>query len=614
MTTEQMLITAVLAATVAMFLWGRWRHDMVALAALIACVLAGLVPAADAFAGFGHPAVITVACVLVLSRGLQASGAIDALTRRILPSEAPPLATLAILTGTTAALSGVMNNVGALAMMMPVALQAANRAGWPPGRMLMPLAFGSILGGMTTLIGTPPNLIVSAFRADALGQGFAMFDFFPVGIVVAITGIAFVTLIGWRLVPERARSGVAGFEAGAYMAEARVADGAKAVGMSLAEIEDKLEAADAQVLGLIRREVRLRAPRRSTRLRADDILVLEAEPDALTEALSTLGLDLVEAVDPDGEGAENGEDDAEGGGKAKGDKDKDTDRSEDNEVALIELVVLPGAVLIGRSSSGLNLRQRYHINLLALSRQGRRTIRRLRDAEFRAGDVLLVQGAADTIAEFASDHGCLPLAERPLRLPDHRRLVIAVAIFATAVALAATGLVLPAIAFAGGVLAVMATGVVPPRVVYEAIDWPVVVLLACMLPVAGALQATGTADLVARQLIGLAGADRQVLALALILVMAMTLSDLMNNAATVAVMAPIALGLAAGFDANPDAFLMAVAIGGSCAFLTPIGHQNNTLILGPGGFRFGDYWRLGLPLEAIVVAVAVPMIVVVWGL
>jgi di/tricarboxylate transporter len=479
--------------------------------------------------------------------------------------------------------------------------------------MLMPLAFGSILGGMTTLIGTPPNLIVSAFRADALGQGFAMFDFSPVGVTVALAGVVFVTQIGWRLVPERPRSGVEGFEAGAYMTEARAREGAKAVGMTLAAIEEELAAADAQVLGLIRHDIRLRAPRRATRLRAEDILVLEAEPKALTEALSTLGLDLVEAIEPDK--GKTGEDDAEDPDETDGDtKDASGERAGDGDAVLVELVVPPTATLIGRSARGLNLRRRYHINLLALSRQGRRTIRRLREAEFRAGDVLLVQGAAETIAEFAADHGCLPLAERPLRLPDRRRLVTAVAIFAAAVTLAASGLVPPAVAFAGGVLAVMATGVVPPRTVYEAIDWPVIVLLACMLPVAGALQATGTADLAARQIIGLAGDGRPVLALVLILVLAMTLSDLMNNAATVAVMAPIALGLARGLDASPDAFLMAVAIGGSCAFLTPIGHQNNTLILGPGGFRFGDYWRLGLPLEVIVVAVAVPMIVAVWGL
>jgi len=607
MTTDQILITAILALTVAMFLWGRWRHDMVALAALLACVAAGLVPAAESFAGFGHPAVITVACVLVLSRGLQNSGAVDALARRLLPGDAPPVATLAIMTGTAAALSGVMNNVGALALMMPVALQAAERSGWPPGRMLMPLAFGSILGGMTTLIGTPPNLIVSAFRADALGQGFAMFAFAPVGLSVALAGVAFLTLVGWRFVPERPRSGVAAFEAGAYMTEARVPEDAKAVGMTLAEIEKKLAAADAQVLGLIRREIRLRAPRRTTTVRAGDILVLEAEPDALTEALSTLGLDLVEAVVP-GEGKDGKNKNKTGEpGAADGDDGKATpDRTTDRDSVLAELVVPPAATLIGRSARSLNLRLRYQINLLAVSRQGRRTIRRLREAEFRAGDVLLVQGAPETIAEFAADHGCLPLAERPLRLPDHRRLVTAVAIFAAAVLAAASGIAPPAVAFAGGVLAVMATGVVPPRAVYEAIDWPVIVLLACMLPVAGAMQATGTADLAARQLIGLAGTERPVLALALMFVLSMMFSDVMNNAATVAVMAPVALGIASGIGANPDAFLMAVAIGGSSAFLTPIGHQNSTLILGPGGFRFSDYW--------LVVTVAVPMIVLVWGL
>ena len=279
----------------AMFLWGRWRHDMVALAGLLACVLAGLVRPADAFAGFGHPAVITVACVLVLSRGLQTSGAVDALARVVLPSSAGPTLTIGALTGLGALLSAFMNNVGALALLMPVAIQIARRQELPPGRVLMPLAFGSILGGMTTLIGTPPNLIVSGFR-DRTGAGtFAMFDFTPVGIVVAAAGIALIALVGWRLVPARKQAGFEGFESGAYLTEARVPEGSKAVGKTLREIDAALEQADAQIIGLVRNEVRVSAPNPGRTVRAGDILVIEAEAEALAGALSSLGLKLEEA-------------------------------------------------------------------------------------------------------------------------------------------------------------------------------------------------------------------------------------------------------------------------------------------------------------------------------
>lgn len=613
MTTDQGLIFLILAATLVLFLWGRWRHDMVAIAALLATVAAGLVPAAEAFAGFGHPAVITVAAVLVLSHGLQTSGAIDLLVQRILPQSSRPVLMLAVLAAVTALLSGFMNNVGALALMMPVALQTARRIGWPPGRLLMPLSFASMLGGMTTLIGTPPNLIASGFRADATGAGFRMFDFTPVGLAVALAGIAFITLVGWRLVPARKRAGVEGFEASAYITEVHVPKGAKAVGMSLAGVEEQLGNADAQVLGLVRNDIRLRAPRLRTEVREDDIIVIEAEPEGVASALAALGMKLEEDVDltdsRSGTEGDPGTPETEAGEAAA-----KPARTEENDVVLIEFVVTPGSGLIARSATELDLRSRHGINLLALSRQGRRSIGRLKRTRFEAGDVLLLQGTPEALRGFAAENGLLPLAERPLRLPGARRVGQAVGIFLAAIALAVSGITSAAVAFTAGVLGVMATRVVPPRRTYEAIDWPVIVLLGALLPVADAMEATGAAGLIARLLVDAVATGGAIAVLVVIFVITMTLSDLMNNAATVAVMAPIALGVAATLGANPDAFLMAVAIAASCAFLTPISHQNNTLILGPGGFRFGDYWRLGLPLELIVLTAAVPMIALVWGI
>jgi di/tricarboxylate transporter len=632
MTLDQALVLAILAGALALFLWGRWRHDVVALAALLAAIVAGLVPAEEAFAGFGHPAVITVACVLVLSRGLQTSGAIDLLAQRVLPTSAPPLTTLAGLTGLTALLSGFMNNVGALALMMPVAIQTAAKLGWPPGRILMPLAFGSILGGMTTLIGTPPNLIVSAFRDEAMGGGFAMFDFAPVGLAVAAAGVAFISLVGWRLVPKRKRAGVEGFDAGAYLTEARVPGTARAIGMTLREVEERLDEANAQVLGLVRNEIRLRTPSLGARVREGDILVIEAEPEGVASALAALGMKLEEDVAPADEKEEPHRGDEVAGppdkraGSARSGLDDDEDDAGDEEakakpppgeegdVALVELVVPPNSSLIRRNPTEIGLRRRHHVNLLALSRQGRRAIGRLKQVSFLAGDVLLVQGTQEDVRAFASEFGLLPLAERAIRIPDRRRIFLVVGIFLAAVAVAATGLLPAAVAFAGGVLAVMVSRVMPPRAIYTAIDWPVIVLLGALLPVADAMQTTGAAGLLAGLLVDNVAVAGGAVVLTVLLVLTMTLSDLMNNNATVAVMAPIGLGAAAALGANPDAFLMAIAIGGSCAFLTPIGHQNNTLILGPGGFRFGDYWRLGLPLEVLVVAVAVPMILLVWGL
>lgn len=614
-----MLVMGLLLATMTLFLWGRWRHDMVALGALLACVLTGLVPSQQAFAGFGHPAVITVACILVLSRGLQNSGVVDALTRHVLPAKAGPTLTIAALTGLATVLSGFMNNVGALALLMPVAIQLSARLDLPPGRVLMPLAFGSILGGMITLIGTPPNLIVAGFRAESGPAGFGMFDFTPVGLAVASVGVAFVALVGWRLVPARKRASVEDFKTGAYLTEARVPKDSKVVGKTLRQVEAALEETDAQVVGLIRNEVRLTAPHPHRMVLAGDILVIEAEVKALPSALSMLGLKLEEAkqdeLRKDSENEEGGKSDRE----AKATKtttDVNTDAEKpppSDDIVLVELAVLPQSDLVGRSASDIQLRTHYGINMLAVSRQGRRSTARLRTMIIRASDVLLMQGPPEAIAGFASDTGCVPLAERSLRIPNRRNALLSSGILALAIGAATLGLS-AAVAFAAGVLVTMILRTVPLRQVYTAIDWPVIVLLAALIPVAGAMESTGAADLVARFLLDSVAQGHAVIGLALILIVTMTLSDLMNNAATAAMMCPIALGTAGQLGASADPFLMAVAVGASCAFLTPIGHQNNTLILGPGGFRFGDYWRLGLPLELLVVAVSVPMLLLVWPL
>ena len=637
---------------------------MVAIAALLACVLSGLVQPGDAFAGFGHPAVVTVACVLVLSRALQTSGAVDALTQAVLPAGAGPTLSIGALTLLAAVLSAFMNNVGALALLMPVALQLSNRLELPPGKLLMPLAAASILGGTTTLIGTPPNLIVSGFRANQPGMsGFGMFEFTAVGLPLTLVGIVFIVVLGWRLVPARSQAAGGRFDTGAYITEARVLADSRVAGMRLRELEGDLDEADAQIVGLVRNDVRMIAPSGGRLIRAGDILVIEADIEALAKLVSRLGLELEEAKAPEKKSedaaalpsaqndtrAHNGstqpstpapasaelvvaeeasavvgkspardsapapapEPDAQSAEKAA---TEDAGEARTDDIILMELVVRPESALNGRSASDILLRSRYGLNLLAMSRAGARTRARLRTLKLRPGDLLLMQGPSDTLVDFAADFGCVPLAKRDLHIPDRRRAVTATMIMLAAVTVAALGWLPAAVSFAAAVLASMALRTVSPRAVYEAVDWPVVVLLAALLPVAGAMQATGAAELIARLLLeGLANGDA-VIGLAVILVTTIVLTDLMNNAATAAVMAPIGLGAALQLGVNPDTFLMAVALGSSCAFLTPIGHQNNTLILGPGGFRFGDYWRMGLPLDLIVIALGIPVLLWAWPL
>jgi len=590
MTAPQALILAIIVVAMALFLWGRWRHDLVAVAALIASVLFGLVPADAAFAGFGHPAVVTVAAVLIISHGLASSGAIDRVVRRVLPDAAGPWMIVLTLCALTGVLSSFMNNIGALALLMPAAIAAARRAERSPGRILMPLSFASILGGMTTLIGTPPNLIVASFRGEATGTPFGMFDFAPVGVAVAAAGVLFIVVASKFLVPDRPRAAGQNFDIGAYLTEARVPPKARAVGMTLKEVEETLASAEAQVVGLVRDNARIPAPQPWRSLREDDILVIEADSKNLPQALAKLGLTL--------------EEDRRVGVRAL----------ESEHTVMAEVVIRPGSPLIGRTAQHLKLRSRHAINILAISRQGRRSISRLRQTRLAPGDVLLLQGTPETLADFSAHFDCVPLAERALRFPAKRDAYLASGIMAAAVAATALSLLPAAIAFALAALAYVIVSIVPAREVYTAVEWPVIVLLGALIPVAGAVGSTGAADMLARTLLSTMGEGSPVLVLVGLMVMTMTLTDFMNNAATATVMCPIALGVAGVLGANPDPFLMAVAIGSSCAFLTPIGHQNNTLILGPGGFRFGDYWKLGLPLEIIVLCVGIPMILYVWPL
>lgn len=642
MTVPQLMIFGILFLTMALFVWGRLRHDIVALAALMACVVTGLVPSDAAFAGFGHPAVITVACILVLSHALQQSGAVDTLARRLIPKNAGRIVTLAALMGVGALLSGFMNNVGAMALLMPIAIQVSGRLEMTAGQVLMPLAFGTILGGMTTMIGTPPNLIVSGFRSDAGLGAFRMFDFAYVGLPVALVGVVFVALVGWRLVPVRKSSSSEGFETGAYMTEVRVPEKSKAVGMTLRQIESDLEGAEAQITALVRNEVKMNAPHGGRRIKKDDILVMEADVDGLAEALSAFGIKLEEQgassekedEEEDAANADNAEAEqalkagrgkvesietstvAKKSGKPakKDDEEEEEEPRREEDIVLRELAVLPASTIVGRSARDIRLRSRHGLNLLAVAREGRKPRARLRTLKLKSGDLLLMQGPAEVLTDFANEHGCVPLGERELRIPDTRLAILSSVIMGAAIFLVTLGFLPAAASFALGVLASMILRTIPLRDVYTAIDWPVVVLLAALIPVAGAMEATGAASVLAGFLVDIVAQGNAIAALAVVLIVTMFLSDVMNNAATAAVMCPIALGISASLGVNADSFLMAVAIGASCAFLTPIGHQNNTLILGPGGFRFSDYWRLGLPLEILVVAVSMPLLLVVWPL
>ena len=596
------LVFIVLGLTLVAFIWGRFRYDLVALAALLGSVMLGLVPADDAFAGFGHPAVITVAAVLVLSRGFERSGVVDVIANQVLKVGERLLLQLLVLVGTVVVLSGVMNNVGALALLLPVAMRLAREHNTSPSLLLMPLAFGSLLGGLTTLIGTPPNIIIAAYRGNMTGENFGMFSFSPVGIVVALAGLIFIVLVGWRLTPKRSGQAVADdmFDTANYLVELNVTEDSKANGLTLQQLRDELDET-IPVLAVVREDNRRAGYQFHGVLREGDILLLEAGPDELKLLEDKVGLSAIAEPEEPEDGQEQ---------RVDAEKSDERQPVDTEGLQLIEAVVRNDSMMINRSVRQLRLNHQFGLHLVAVARDGGRLKQRLRDIRFQTGDVLLLQGSENEIADSLSTLGCLPLANRELHLGQPRKLAISVGIFALAIVAMLFDLLPAAVAMSTAALVSLLIGVLPLRDGYQAIDGPVIVLLAAMLPVGEALETSGGADIIADALLRF-GVEWPIV---VSLVGLFLLSNVVNNAAAALLMAPIAASLANGFDASLDPFLMVVAVSASCAFLTPIGHQSNTLVLGPGGYRFGDYWKLGLPLSLVVMAAAIPAILWVWPL
>ena len=588
MTPDQIILFSLLIFVFVFLIWGRWRYDLVAFVALLAALLTGVVPTDQAFSGFGHPATIIIALVLIISRGLSNSGVIELLARFFVDASRKLAAHIGIMSALSAVLSAFMNNVAALALLMPLDLQAASKAKRSPALTLMPLSFASILGGMITLIGTPPNIIIAEFRNDALGESYKMFDFAPVGLACAAVGVAYVALIGWRLLPvERRKEDPQKelFGLADYIAELRVSDDSPVIGKRVRELDEIAKKSDVEIIGLTRKGERMPGLARVVEIKAGDILVVEAHPENITEALGTMGLEYIGA----GEGLLKSED-----------------------LQLSEVVVPESSSLVGRSADSFRLLYRYRVAIVGVSRGGKRFRDNVRKLVIRPGDVLLMLGAEERLADVTERLGMLPLADRGQRVIQRDKAWLAVGVFSAAIIAASFGIVYLPIAL-GCVVAVMAlANIVPLREIYHSIEWPVIVLLGCMIPIGSALQTTGSTSLIANGIVDLSAGFSPVMVLALLIIVTMTLSDVMNNTATAVIAAPIAVEIADRLSVSPDPFLMGVAVAASCAFLTPIGHKNNMLIMGPGGYRFGDYWRMGLPLEILIVAVSIPMILWVW--
>ncbi len=591
MPSDQTIIILLFIVIFVLLIWGRIRYDLVAFGALILGAVLGLVPGSDLFSGFGHSAVAIIALVLIVSRGLSSSGAIELVAAKLIDPERPVPFHIAIISAVGAGLSAVINNVAALALLMPLDVEAANKARRSPGQSLMPLSFATILGGMITLIGTPPNIVISEYRQDALGEPFSMFDFAPVGLAVAIVGIAFVSILGWRMLPKRTSLSEHEREIllGRYVAELRVGDQTLDGEITVRDLYPRAEEMDVNIIGLVRGGRRKSGLASRETLRPGDFLVVEGEPKSIEAFMGQSGLEFA------------GSEKHEGGVRAEG-------------LTLAEAIVPEGARIERRTARDLRLLQRHSVTLLGVAREGRRFRDRVRLLNIRAGDVLLLLGTPERVTSAIDWLGALPIEGRQTEVIQRRKAGLAIGLFVAAVALAVIGLLPLAVALAGSVIGYVALGLVSGRDVYASVEWKVIVLLASLIPLAEAFERTGGAALLAGQIEIITSGYPAWVTLAVLMMVTMTMSDFLNNVATTLIAAPIAVSIATATGTNPDTYLMGVAVAASCAFLTPIGHKNNTIIMGPGGYQFGDYWRIGLPLEVLVLVVSVPTLLLVWPL
>ncbi|MFK7992883.1 MAG: SLC13 family permease [Granulosicoccus sp.] len=574
-----------------LFIWDHWRYDVVAGIALISAVYTGIVPVEHAFEGFSHPAVITVACVLVISQALQSCGVVELFLKYLAYARGSLTKQVAANTSVTAFLSAFMNNIGALALMLPVTLRDAQKAKRPASQLLMPLSYASLLGGLVTLVGTPPNIIIATFRANNVGEAFSMFDFTPVGLVVALFGILYLVTLGWRLIPNRSSKqdpdNEEQFHIARYITEVRIPPESALVGKTVRDLEIMGDN-ELAVMVIIRDDRRRLAPPAIESLRSGDLLILEGHSETLQPLFENTG--LIEA------GAEQ----------------IDPDWLKSPDVRVIEAVVMPNSAVEGLSMRGLAMHQRFGVNLLAVARDGHAARTRLKHIKFKTGDLLLLQGETHSLEELCQSLGCLALKDRGLAINPRRGVLLIPGTFALGIFAAAMGWVEVQIAFATVVGILVLMKMISLRVAYRSIEWPVIVLLGFLIPLGEALQSTGATEVIAQGIVQVADDLPLWSLLALVIAVSMLLSDLVHNTPTAVLMAPIALSLATRLGLPPDPFLMAVAVGAASPYLTPIGHQSNTLVMGPGGYRFGDYWRVGLPLDLVIITVAVPMILWVW--
>ncbi len=632
MTLDQITIFSIILVTFALFVWGKIRYDIVSIIALCALYISDsllggensklIIDPSQIFMGFGHPAVITVAAVLIISRALRNSGVVDLISRQIEPLSKYQITHISSLSSLISILSAIMNNVGALALMLPVALKTSAGQMRSPSIILMPLAFASILGGMITMIGTPPNIIISNLRKtqylelkkEAIADNssaaaqyfisqninvdefnpeiFGMLDFSPVGGILTILGVAFITLFGWRLIPKSSYKKAGSenlFSINEYITEIRIPPNSHFINKKIKEIE-KITNSRLKIIECINKENKVDILNDEDIINEGNRFLIQCDPVDLKSIMDEYNLRLSKEMR------------------------QRIDNLKESNTTYKEVLVMPNSSLVNRGRTYFRRRTSNSITILSVARQNQPIRKRLENVTFKIGDVLLIEGSANNLIDNISALNLVPLAQREVQIGNFSKVSLALIIFGISIGISMSGLLPTTLAFIIAILIYINTGILSMREIYEQVDWPIIVLLGAMIPVSNALQSTGSTQLIAEFIINITSGFPIWFILGIIMILTMCLSDIINNAATALIMAPISLGIAVSLGVNGDPFLMVVAVGASCAFLTPIGHQCNALILGPGGYRFSDYWRMGLPLEIIIIVFGLPLILYFWPL
>ena len=585
---DQYLLSITIISLLGMFIWSKFRYDALAAGALVILIILGVIPANQAFDGFAHPAVITVALVLIISQGLKNSGLTGLVGKLIGGRSFTKFQFLICLLFIAAVLSSFINNIGALAILLPITLNICQKMNWHPSRFLMPLAFACILGGMNTTIGTPPNIIISEYKSTISDSGFNFFDFSYVGLSVTILSILFIAVIGNKFIQLRddSASGSSLIDLKGYLFEVEVNESSSAIGMTLSAFK-KEAGEDTEVIGIVNENGGVKKVKNNLRIKAGQILVIKTPPDDISSILSVFDFSIP----------------------------KELHSFDDDDLEEIEAMITPGSRLIGRKYDFFLKLAYEELNLLGLWRKGARYRTRLTRETFKAGDVLLL-GIRDLDEEDVTNKikhlGLMPLMQRELQtIPSRSRLLKGIIFFLISIILVTFNVLPTAAAFLLCVLGFARIRIIDSNF-YREVDWPIIIMLAAMIPIGTALQTTGLSEVISSNISNIAADMSLFWLLFLILIITMATTDIINNAATAVIMAPISagIGMQLGYDIEP--FLMVVAVGASCAFLTPIGHQCNTVVMGPGNYKFTDYWRLGLPLDILIIAVSIPMILFVW--